>query len=78
MYEPEGNNNQAPNNASITRNLGSGGGKGTGCITSMDHHDMTGDGVRDLIVGRDGGTIEVFAYEDGDELEPTLRFSTVR
>lgn len=43
----------------------------------MDHHDITGDGVRDLLVGRDDGTIEVFAYEDGDESEPTLRFSTV-
>ncbi|XP_037790498.1 Bardet-Biedl syndrome 7 protein homolog [Penaeus monodon] len=47
-----------------------------GGITCMDHHDITGDGVRDLLVGRDDGTIEVFAYEDGDESEPTLRFST--
>ncbi|XP_047495998.1 Bardet-Biedl syndrome 7 protein homolog [Penaeus chinensis] len=47
-----------------------------GGITCMDHHDITGDGVRDLLVGRDDGSIEVFAYEDGDESEPTLRFST--
>ncbi|KAK8730285.1 hypothetical protein OTU49_008194 [Cherax quadricarinatus] len=46
-----------------------------GGVTCMDHHDMTGDGVRDLIVGRDDGSIEVFSYEDGDESEPTLRFS---
>ncbi|XP_071527283.1 BBSome complex member BBS7-like isoform X2 [Panulirus ornatus] len=46
-----------------------------GGITCMDHHDMTGDGVRDLIVGRDDGSVEVFSYEDGDESEPTLRFS---
>ena len=43
----------------------------------MDHHDMTGDGVKDLIVGRDGGAIQVYSYEDGDEMEPTLRFTTV-
>ncbi|XP_042226350.1 Bardet-Biedl syndrome 7 protein homolog isoform X2 [Homarus americanus] len=46
-----------------------------GGITCMDHHDMTGDGVRDLLVGRDDGSIEVFSYEDGDESEPVLRFS---
>ncbi|XP_066957827.1 Bardet-Biedl syndrome 7 protein homolog [Macrobrachium rosenbergii] len=46
-----------------------------GGVISMDHYDMTGDGVRDLLVGRDDGHIEVFAYEDGDESEPTLKFS---
>ncbi|XP_076069179.1 BBSome complex member BBS7-like isoform X2 [Oratosquilla oratoria] len=52
-----------------------GSGKGGG-IMCMDHYDMTGDGVRDLIVGRDDGTVEVLSYDDGDESEPTLRFST--
>ncbi|KAF2360801.1 Quinoprotein alcohol dehydrogenase-like superfamily [Trinorchestia longiramus] len=47
-----------------------------GGITCMDHHDMTGDGVKDLIIGRDGGAVQVFSYEDGDEMEPTLRFTT--
>ncbi|CAL4090214.1 unnamed protein product, partial [Meganyctiphanes norvegica] len=52
------------------------GGNRKGGVTCMDHHDMTGDGVRDLLVGRDDGTVEVYSYEDGDEAEPTLRFST--
>ena len=43
----------------------------------MDHHDMTGDGVKDLIVAREGGAIQVYSYEDGDEAEPTMRFSHV-
>ncbi|KAK7070006.1 Bardet-Biedl syndrome 7 protein, partial [Halocaridina rubra] len=46
-----------------------------GGVMCMDHYDMTGDGVRDLIVGRDDGSIEIFSYEDGDESEPSLRFS---
>nr|XP_045592027.1 Bardet-Biedl syndrome 7 protein homolog isoform X1 [Procambarus clarkii]XP_045592028.1 Bardet-Biedl syndrome 7 protein homolog isoform X1 [Procambarus clarkii] len=46
-----------------------------GGVTCMDHHDITGDGIRDLIVGRDDGSVEVYSYEDGDESEPTLRFS---
>lgn len=57
-----------------------GGGVGSsrrGGVTSMDHHDMTGDGIRDLIVGRDDGSLEVYSYEDGDESEPTMRFSMV-
>lgn len=59
---------------------GGAGGNGTsrrGGVTSMDHHDMTGDGIRDLIVGRDDGSLEVYSYEDGDESEPTMRFSMV-
>lgn len=43
----------------------------------MDHHDLTGDGVKDLIVGREGGTVNIYSYEDGDEAEPTLRFTQV-
>lgn len=48
-----------------------------GGVTSMDHYDMTGDGIRDLIVGRDDGSLEVYSYDDGDESEPTMRFSMV-
>lgn len=54
---------------------GSNGTSRRGGVTSMDHHDMTGDGIRDLIVGRDDGSLEVYSYEDGDESEPTMRFS---
>lgn len=57
------------------------GGSGTsgrvGGVTCMDHHDLTGDGVRELIVGREDGQLEVLAYEDGEEAPPTLRFSMV-
>ena len=56
---------------------GSVGSSRRGGVTSMDHHDMTGDGIRDLIVGRDDVSLEVYSYEDGDEAEPTLRFSMV-
>lgn len=48
-----------------------------GGVTCMDHHDLTGDGVKDLIVGREGGTVNIYSYEDGDEAEPTLRFTQV-
>ncbi|KAK4304694.1 hypothetical protein Pmani_023378 [Petrolisthes manimaculis] len=55
------------------------GGSGTsgrvGGVTCMDHHDLTGDGVRELVVGREDGQLEVLAYEDGEEAPPTLRFS---
>ncbi|KAB7495673.1 Bardet-Biedl syndrome 7-like protein [Armadillidium nasatum] len=50
-------------------------GSQNGAVTSMDHHDMTGDGIKDLIIGREGGSIQIYAYEDGDEAEPTLRFT---
>lgn len=41
--------------------VGSGGGAqaSIGGVTCLDHHDMTGDGVKDLIVARDGGAIQV-------------------
>lgn len=46
-----------------------------GTIQCLDNFDITGDGVRELVVGRHDGTIEVYAYEDGEDVEPTLRFS---
>ena len=49
-----------------------------GTIQCLDNFDITGDGVRELVVGRHDGTIEVYAYEDGEDVEPTLRFSHVR
>ena len=48
-----------------------------GTIQCLDNYDITGDGVRELVVGRHDGTIEVYAYEDGEDVEPTLRFSHV-
>lgn len=46
----------------------------------MDNYDITGDGVRDLIVGRHDGNIEVYTYDDdmGEDSEPTLKFTHVR
>lgn len=45
-------------------------------IQCMDNYDVTGDGVRDLIVARHDGTIEVYSYEDGEEVEPSLKYSS--
>ena len=43
----------------------------------MDNFDITGDGVRDLIVGRHDGNVEVYAYDEGEEAEPVLKFVQV-
>ena len=47
-----------------------GGHAGVQCI---DNFDITGDGVRDLIMARHDGSIEVYSYDDGEDLEPTLK-----
>ena len=46
----------------------------------MDNYDITGDGVRDLIVGRHDGNVEVYTYDDdmGEDSEPTLKFTQVK
>ena len=44
-------------------------------VQCLDNYDITGDGVRDLIVARHDGTIEVYSYEDGEEVEPTHKYS---
>ena len=49
-----------------------------GAIQCMDNYDITGDGVRDLIIGRHDGSVEVYSYEDSDETEPELKYSHVR
>jgi hypothetical protein len=49
----------------------------TGVIQSMDNYDITGDGVKDLIIGRHDGNIEVYAYDEGDDSEPVLKYSHV-
>jgi len=39
----------------------------------MSNYDVTGDGVIDLLVGRDDGQVEVHGFNDAGE--PVLRFS---
>ena len=44
-------------------------------VQCLDNYDVTGDGVRDLIVARHDGNIEVYSYEDGEDVEPTHKFT---
>ncbi|KAH8040868.1 hypothetical protein HPB51_013038 [Rhipicephalus microplus] len=46
---------------------------GGGSITCLGSYDMTGDGVLDLLVGRNDGQVEVYSFKDSGE--PLLRFS---
>ena len=48
-----------------------------GAVQSLDNYDISGDGVKDLIVGRHDGNIEVYSYDDGDETEPLLKYTHV-
>ena len=50
---------------------------GGGSVTCLDNYDVSGDGIRDLIVGRHDGSVEVYAYDEGDDSEPVLKYSTV-
>ncbi len=45
---------------------------GISCISTWD---ITGDGLADIIVGRDDGVVEVYGFEDNDE--PRLQFTHV-
>lgn len=47
-----------------------------GGVVSIDHQDITADGLMDLIVGRDDGTIEIYGFDEADE--PLRRFKQVR
>ncbi|XP_034399170.1 Bardet-Biedl syndrome 7 protein isoform X2 [Cyclopterus lumpus] len=44
-------------------------------ILCIDTYDIMGDGVNDILVGRDDGTVEVFGFDSASE--PTLRFEHV-
>ncbi|XP_051915384.1 Bardet-Biedl syndrome 7 protein isoform X1 [Hippocampus zosterae] len=46
--------------------------KKKGGILCLDAYDITGDGVRDVLVGRDDGTVTVYSFDSGNE--PVLRF----
>lgn len=44
-------------------------------ILCIDSYDIIGDGVNDVLVGRDDGTVEVYGFDSSGE--PTLRFEHV-
>uniref|UniRef100_A0A8D2EMM6 Bardet-Biedl syndrome 7 n=1 Tax=Theropithecus gelada TaxID=9565 RepID=A0A8D2EMM6_THEGE len=45
---------------------------GNGGILCIDSFDIVGDGVKDLLVGRDDGMVEVYSFDNANE--PVLRF----
>lgn len=49
--------------------------KKKGGILCLDTYDVIGDGVSDILVGRDDGTVEVYGFDSAGE--PTLRFEHV-
>ncbi|KAI1883698.1 hypothetical protein AGOR_G00234230 [Albula goreensis] len=49
--------------------------KKKGGILCIDTFDILGDGVREILVGRDDGTVEVYGLDSSSE--PTLRFEHV-
>ncbi|KAK6298582.1 hypothetical protein J4Q44_G00316370 [Coregonus suidteri] len=49
--------------------------KKKGGVLCIDTFDILGDGVKDILVGRDDGTMEVYAIDSSDEL--SLRFEHV-
>lgn len=44
-------------------------------ILCIDTYDIIGDGVNDILVGRDDGTVEVYSLDSSNE--PMLRFDHV-
>uniref|UniRef100_A0A3B3B8Y8 Bardet-Biedl syndrome 7 n=1 Tax=Oryzias melastigma TaxID=30732 RepID=A0A3B3B8Y8_ORYME len=49
--------------------------KKKGGILCVDTFDIIGDGVNDVLVGRDDGTVQVYGFDSANE--PTLRFEHV-
>ncbi|XP_062281437.1 Bardet-Biedl syndrome 7 protein-like [Scomber scombrus] len=49
--------------------------KKKGGILCIDTYDIIGDGVNDILVGRDDGTVEVYGFDNSSE--PALRFEHV-
>ncbi|CAL8240411.1 unnamed protein product, partial [Gadus morhua 'NCC'] len=46
-----------------------------GGVLCIDTYDITGDGVADLLIGRDDGGVEVYGFDDSGE--PALRYEHV-
>ncbi|KAF7707032.1 hypothetical protein HF521_018250 [Silurus meridionalis] len=49
--------------------------KKKGGVLCIDTFDILGDGVKDILVGRDDGTVEIYGLDNSNEL--TLRFENV-
>ncbi|XP_062331811.1 Bardet-Biedl syndrome 7 protein [Osmerus eperlanus] len=49
--------------------------KKKGGVLCLDSFDILGDGLRDVLVGRDDGTVEVYGFDSSNE--PSLRFEHV-
>ncbi|CAB1337407.1 unnamed protein product [Coregonus sp. 'balchen'] len=49
--------------------------KKKGGVLCIDTYDILGDGVKDILVGRDDGTVEVYGFDSSNE--PSLRFEHV-
>jgi hypothetical protein len=43
---------------------------------NITSYDINGDGVAEIIVGRDDGKVDIYMYEEGEE-QPTLLASHV-
>lgn len=46
-----------------------------GSISCISTSDITGDGLPDILVGRDDGVVEVYGFDDSDE--PRLQYTHV-
>ena len=46
-----------------------------GGISCISTSDLTGDGLPNILVGRDDGVVEVYGFDDSDE--PRLKFTHV-
>lgn len=44
-------------------------------ILCIDSFDITGDGVKELLIGRDDGVLEIYGFESADD--PVLRYDHV-
>lgn len=44
-------------------------------VLCIDTFDILGDGVKDILIGRDDGTVEIYGLDSSNE--PTLRFEKV-
>ncbi|KAM6953513.1 BBSome complex member BBS7 [Aplochiton taeniatus] len=49
--------------------------KKKGGVLCIDTYDILGDGVNDVLIGRDDGTVEIYGFDSSNE--PTLRFEHV-